>query len=737
MSLPSELTGIFSVKQKSYKMVLIMALLQEMNESGEREVSLENVKSRFLSLLQNRESNGEPVDSPVTPANRWADVTKGQVNQIIYSPIAALGSILDQNPQLQTLSFKERLLNSWGQSVLTELYDHAFQMLEQYHSERKSSDFTIGSALSGVLNQYLEAKREPLKNNSLGMYVRQQIPAGFKELDFIADNSNFKVQASVGMGVWATVPWIAIMDRRLTESTQIGEYIVYLFAEDMSSVYLTLAQGVTEPNKNGKVEGHKYLRSKVQEIRSILPLDGLTKDEEIHLTSGGLGREYQVSTVAYYKYDRNNLPPEEQLIADLGNVVSNYKQYVDIVIQSRNRQEPNSVTETMPQFADLTVTERLDHAKAYIRQKGFSFPEYLIENFYLSLKTKPFVILAGVSGTGKTKLVELFAEALGATRDNGQYKLIPVRPDWSDPADLIGYKDLNERFRPGPLAEIMLEASQSANQNKPYFVCLDEMNLARVEHYFSDILSILETQKRQDDQVVTDVLIQPSLLTTSEDRDTYGDLRIPGNVYLVGTVNMDETTHPFSKKVLDRANTIEFNYIQLNQYPEPSTVDQVMPQPAPNDFLCSKYLQLVDAYYGEQVSAIQSTTEQLVRINDILETVHAHVGFRIRDAVCFYLLYNTQANLMSDEQAFDLQMLQKILPRIQGSNRSVKRVLLQLLETALNKRLNKNELEDDSSELWGNLAKTTEQAIYPLSANKILFMLRRLEEDGFTSYWLS
>src|SRR5690606_25586441 len=116
----------------------------------------------------------------------------------------------------------------------------------------------------------------------------------------------------------------------------------------------------------------------------------------------------------------------------------------------------------------LTVSERISYIKTYIHNKGFHFSEGLIENLYLSLKTKPFVILAVVSGTGKSKLVKLFAEALGALSQNNQFALIPVRPDWSDPSDLLGYNDLSGIFRPGRLAEVLVEASKPANQSKPY-----------------------------------------------------------------------------------------------------------------------------------------------------------------------------------------------------------------------------------------------------------------------------
>lgn len=386
----------------------------------------------------------------------------------------------------------------------------------------------------------------------------------------------------------------------------------------------------------------------------------------------------------------------------------------------------------------LDPKDQLTSIKNYISSQGFTYPDHLIENFYLSLKSKPFVILAGVSGTGKTKLVKLFAESIGATSENGQFTLIPVRPDWSDPSDLIGYKDLSGVFRPGPLAKVLVEASKPTNRNKPYFVCLDEMNLARVEHYFSDVLSIIETQQWSRDRIATDPIIQQDALDTEEDKRRYGGLYLPDNVYLIGTVNMDETTHPFSKKVLDRANTIEFNYIQLTQFPdlaaeaESSAAHGV----APNSFLRADYLQLKDVY-AEYKELIERTTDKLVRINQILETIHSHVGFRIRDAICFYLIYNERFQLMSEDAAFDIQLLQKILPRIQGSSLSVKRALLELLQEAIGQKIKINDYMEDATALFAGNHELFAQAKYTQSARKLVFMIRRLEEDGFTSYWLS
>lgn len=140
------------------------------------------------------------------------------------------------------------------------------------------------------------------------------------------------------------------------------------------------------------------------------------------------------------------------------------------------------------------VKDELDYIKSYIKNHGFSYNDKLIENFYLSLKSKPFLILAGISGTGKSKLARLFAEAIGCNTKNGRFMLVPVRPDWSDSTELLGYKDMHNKFHPGVLTNFIKRAINDIN--RPYFFVLDEMNLARVEHYFSDILSIIESRKK-------------------------------------------------------------------------------------------------------------------------------------------------------------------------------------------------------------------------------------------------
>ena len=373
---------------------------------------------------------------------------------------------------------------------------------------------------------------------------------------------------------------------------------------------------------------------------------------------------------------------------------------------------------------EMKTSEKLNAIKAYIGGKGFTYESQLIENFYLSLKSKPFVILAGTSGTGKTRLVRLFAEAIGA-----RYHQVAVRPDWSDSTDLFGHTDLNGTFVPGCVLDFIVEAQR--NPDHPYLLCLDEMNLARVEYYLSDFLSVIETREFMGNRIRTDALVPDSLYgKDNAARKKYGEVLFPENLYIVGTVNMDETTFPFSRKVLDRANTIEFNYVDL--VPDFSGTVESIRLNEKNDFLKTEYLLLAQCPEDAQ-SNVQQYCNQLEKINKILQTANAHVGYRVRDEICFYMLNNRNAKLMSDDEALDHEIMQKILPRIQGSGASIKEMLCKLFKDILagdydrqagdaagmEKKLNSN----------GNIR-------YPHSAEKVMFMVRRFEEDGFTSYWL-
>jgi energy-coupling factor transporter ATP-binding protein EcfA2 len=392
-------------------------------------------------------------------------------------------------------------------------------------------------------------------------------------------------------------------------------------------------------------------------------------------------------------------------------------------------QEKLPLKEAAKELTDMAPLELIRHVTRYVKAKGFLYSETEIANFYLALRAKPFVILAGISGTGKTQLPKLFAQAVGMTKV--QVAQVSVRPDWTDGSDLIGYMGLDENFKPRDLTIVVQRAKHDAA--RPYFFILDEMNLARVEHYFSEFLSVIETRDRDEDgRIFTDSLLRPESVASAGNRTAIADLTWPQNLFLIGTVNMDETTHAFSRKVLDRANAIEMNEVELDWQ---SPVSDVAPLPGINSTaLLTKYI--ASAELKPEDKAIlddKGVLPFLKRVNSILEKADLHFAYRVRDEVAFYLLMNLRFGLMEHEQAIDYQLMQKVLPRIHGSSQRIQRVLVELVSLMTSIPVGEGDLDLDDLEV--KVSGLTEMK-YRRSVKKVLFMLRRFEEDRFTSFWL-
>lgn len=587
---------------------------------------------------------------------------------------------------------------------------------------------TLKAMLEKFMNEYaLELNAAKASKNfkrPFGELVRKDIVGQLKKS--IPDKS-YKVKGSVGAGRWTNVPWIAVFDTRITRSAQSGVYIVYLLNKDTKTLYLTLNQGATDvaqdggSSKEGKLSFTGIATANNQKTTEALQTNAniirraIGDSENVNcgkINSGS--KAYDAGCIFSKEYLVDAVPSDDVLLRDLQEFLDLYRKYYEIFIL---KTEPNANSQSIKDEpkVNIDIKGQIDQIKKYIASKGFYYPEGMIENFYLCLKSKPFVILAGTSGTGKTRLVKLFAEAIDAT-----YKLVPVRPDWSDGSDLFGHYDLNGNFIKGPVCDCF-EAAE-ADPDKPVILCLDEMNLARVEYYLSDILSVIESREKQyDGHIVTTGIAQ------------YKN-GIPDNLYIVGTVNMDETTFPFSKKVLDRANTIEFSYVDL--IPDfTGAAKNAEAISVPNDFLRAGYLVLTEdcvseaEYVGEICSFLQ-------KINTILVGGEAHVGYRVRDEIVFYMLNNKAAgDLLEHNAALDNEIMQKILPRIQGSSAAVHDMLCDLFKECAGD-LNQKNGDSDSEKMRKILDDKTVICKYRKSAEKLQMMVRRFEEDGFTSYWL-
>ena len=510
-------------------------------------------------------------------------------------------------------------------------------------------------------------------------------------------HKGLKVKVSFGQGNQARVSWIAFLGGNNT--VQQGIYPVYLYYKEKN--LLILAHGVSEtnpPNSSWDITNSTTIADFFLEKFNERP--------------PRYGQSY-----VYRAYDLNSEKPIEEIWNfELNNLLDDYKTMVGA---------PTS--ESIDNLPGLNEKETINHVYKYISSEGFRFQLAEISNFYLSLKTKPFVILAGVSGTGKTQLPRKFAEALGMGKE--QLIQIPVRPDWTDGSDLLGYTGLDGQFKPKALSEAIKTALEEGNRNKPFFFILDEMNLARMEHYFSDFLSIIETRQWLGDQIVTDPILRKETLDNALNKEAYQDFHWPENLYLIGTVNMDETTHAFSRKVLDRANSIEMNDIDLDW----TTLNGQSVEPLAgisNSFFKSEYLHSRDLPQGEK-DAMKNELEFLKRVNAILQEADLHFAYRVRDEIAFYLRLNGRFKLLDKTEAMDFQLMQKILPRIHGSSERVQKVLVNLYNYLKNKEY--SHLSIPFEEMFKDLEN---EKNFKRSLKKIIFMLKRYEDDGFTSFWL-
>ncbi|CAH6884886.1 Restriction endonuclease [Vibrio chagasii] len=281
--------------------------------------------------------------------------------------------------------------------------------------------------------------------------------------------------------------------------------------------------------------------------------------------------------------------------------------FVGSTLSNKARDEHISFSQAF----DSNYSDAVSYIQAHLKERDILYPRHIIENFLTLIRTNDLIILAGDSGSGKTNLVQSFARAIG-----GVSKIIPVKPNWTSSEDLLGYYNpLEKKYLATPFLEALLEAKQ--NPDVPYFICLDEMNLARVEYYFADFLSKLEERTEQptiqlysDDEaahVLAELKGVVSIISNAQekfskngivdfvslmqdeeinaemkrafgfsDKDSlikyHGDIRrmlagvlgtpssitIPANVRIIGAINIDETTHYLSPKILDRAHVMKF-----------------------------------------------------------------------------------------------------------------------------------------------------------------------------------
>lgn len=372
--------------------------------------------------------------------------------------------------------------------------------------------------------------------------------------------------------------------------------------------------------------------------------------------------------------------------------------------------------------------------------------------YITAIKSKPFLLLAGISGTGKSRIVRELARACWYehTEEYNEHKpknfeMVQVKPNWHDSSELIGYVSRvsgKSEYIIGDFLKFIVKAWN--DPDVPYFLCLDEMNLAPVEQYFAEFLSVMESRKNVSGKIVTDAIVKKSKddwyrvliseLTNDkklQDQFLNEGISIPQNLIVVGTVNMDETTFSFSRKVLDRAMTIEMNKVDLmagltNRHDNIGKIEFAD--------IIGKAVEGVDVYAAHEGVCKKAIT-YLESINATLDKTPFKVAYRTRNELLLYVVNNLSwktDNELEDfviARALDEITCMKILTRIEGDETKVSANFLDNLGNAIKSGL----VEIDKDLLQANKSHKGD-AYQPISLDKLDEMKER-QKSGYTSFW--
>ena len=377
-------------------------------------------------------------------------------------------------------------------------------------------------------------------------------------------------------------------------------------------------------------------------------------------------------------------------------------------------------------------------------------------NYLTALRTKPFMLIAGISGTGKSRIVRKFAQASVTEElqreydpksvENGfdrwqlhkpaNFEIIQVKPNWHNSLEVVGYKSNigGAHYEFTPFVEFVARAWR--HQDLPFFLCLDEMNLAPVEQYFAEFLSAIESRSMEKGEYETDPIIKPfnefgekvcnemlnhlvgkidasNVIPGSPEaklveRFKTKGLTLPKNLLVLGTVNMDETTFSFSRKVLDRAMSIVMNKVEYDKFFTGETEnDMVEFNENTKNLLIDRPIRGLDA----EENGADKVEEYLTAVNNVLDDTPFKLGYRAANEA---LLYVSAAHLFDNditvEAALDEFTLMKVLSRIEGDKRSIGTKL------------------DD-------LQEVITESTYPKSNKKLQQMAETLRNKQFVSYW--
>lgn len=429
---------------------------------------------------------------------------------------------------------------------------------------------------------------------------------------------------------------------------------------------------------------------------------------------------------------------------------------------SKLKNDPALVSSTLELANELGVAEvKLELLPEALYRElesvGVLVNDIFTNRMVCAILSKPFLIFTGLAGSGKTKLAQAFAHwvcprAAFVTEKNAHYVLMPVGADWIGNENIVGYPNGldNDTYITKPALELICHAL--TNLTVPHFLILDEMNLSHVERYFADLLSALESGE--------EIPLYEGEIRKTNGKDIPKKLRLPSNLFIIGTVNVDETTYMFSPKVLDRANVIEFRM-------EPEELATFLADPK-----APKLAELdgKGAMFGEafvQAAADRTITipasvkaeyeQTMLLFFNLLRQHNAEFGYRVAYEAARFIHFYKVLGGYGDEQkawftgAMDAVIVQKLLPKLHGS-RSKLEGLLWALAWACAKNYSDaadatlvaaSQAQDEANygpeKLWADLAKQNaddpaKAARYPLSFAKVMRMWRKLVRDQFVTF---
>ena len=399
-------------------------------------------------------------------------------------------------------------------------------------------------------------------------------------------------------------------------------------------------------------------------------------------------------------------------------------------------EESDEYVFSLSRLRDLELNQipfDLTNFQTFCDQSGLIFDAQLVKRFVASLCTKPFVICSGLSGSGKTKLAQSFAKWI--TVDESQYKIVPVGSDWTNREPLLGYPNALDKLEyvtpENGVLDLMIRAKHNfenkSETTKPYFLILDEMNLSHVERYFADFLSTMES----GDSI-------PLHNIENETKGIPQSIKLPKNLFIIGTVNIDETTYMFSPKVLDRANTIEFRLTKADLLKYISS-DQKLNLDILNSKGSNMSSGFIDLAMLDTGKNLRAKEDDLALFFTELKKSGAEFGYRTASEIG-RLMKMLELLGEKDNNLLDIAIMQKLLPKLHGSRSKLTHSLTTLAKFCVTDGLKSFEGKDEEfrRQYFISFESLTDDKIknikFKISFEKISRMHKNAIENGFTSY---